>query len=80
MTKQIQMGQNTIGTIVKSMAYCPMTNKKIMNHSMTETLVAKVKKFGQLRDNSQILFSVTHDIIICIIYVTAFVVTGLNEY
>jgi len=80
MTKQIQMGQNTIGTIVKSMACCPMTNRKIMNHSMRETFVAKVKKFGQLRDNSQILFSFTHDIVICIIYVTAFVVTGLNEY
>ena len=44
-----RMGQNTIGTIMKSMASCLMTNKKITNHSVRKTLVAKLKKSGQSR-------------------------------
>ena len=46
---KIRMGQNTIGTIMKSMASCLLTNKKITNHSMRKTLVAKLKKSGQPR-------------------------------
>jgi len=51
MTKQIRMGQNTTGTIMKSMASCLMTNKNITNHSMRKMLVAKLKKSGQPPDN-----------------------------
>ncbi|KAK3725269.1 hypothetical protein QZH41_001284 [Actinostola sp. cb2023] len=46
---KIRMGQNAIGTILKSMASCLMTNKKLINHSMRKTLVSKLKKFGQPR-------------------------------
>lgn len=34
-------------TIMKSMAECLNTDKKITNHSMRKTLVAKLKKAGQ---------------------------------
>ena len=36
---KIRMGQNTIGNIMKSMAACLKTNKKLTNHSMKKTLV-----------------------------------------
>ena len=39
---KIRMGQNTIGNIMKSMAKCLNTNKKLINHSMRETLVSKL--------------------------------------
>ena len=44
---KIRTGQNTIGTIMQSMASCIMTNKKITIHSMRKTLVANLKKSGQ---------------------------------
>ena len=50
MTKQIRMGQNTIGTVMKSMASCLMTNKNITNHSVRKTLVTKLKKSGKPRN------------------------------
>ena len=36
---KIRMGQNTIGNIMRSMASCLKTNKKLTNHSMRKTLV-----------------------------------------
>ena len=47
---KIRMGQNTIGNIMKSMASCLKTNKKLTNHSMRKTLVSKLKKSGQPRN------------------------------
>ena len=47
---KVRMGQNTIGNIVKSMASCLNTNKKLTNHSMRKTLVSKLKKSGQARN------------------------------
>ena len=47
---KVQMGQNTIGNIVKSMASCLDTNKKLTNHSMRKTLVSKLKTSGQARN------------------------------
>ena len=44
------MGQNTTGNIMKSMASCLTTNKKLTNHSMRKTLVSKLKNSGQLRN------------------------------
>ena len=46
---KVRMGQNTIGNIMKSMASCLRTNKKLTNHSMRKTLVSKLKKSGQPR-------------------------------
>ena len=37
---KIRMGQNTIGNIMKSMASCLKTNKKLTNHTMRKTLVS----------------------------------------
>ena len=45
----IRMGQNTIGNIMKSMASCLKTNKKLTNH-MRKTLVSKLKKAGKPRN------------------------------
>ena len=47
---KVRMGQNTIGNIVKSMASCLDTNKKLTNHSMRKTLVSKLKTSGQARN------------------------------
>ena len=47
---KIRMGQNTIGNIMKSMASCLKTNKKLTNHSMRKTLVSKLKNSGQPRN------------------------------
>ena len=47
---KIRMGQNTIGNIMKSMASCLKTNKKLTNHSMRKTLVSKLKTSGQPRN------------------------------
>lgn len=47
---KVRMGQNTIGNIVKSMASCLNTNKKLTNHSMRKTLVSKLKTSVQARD------------------------------
>ena len=47
---KIRMGENTIGNIMKSMASCLKTNKKLTNHSMRKTLVSKLKKSGQPRN------------------------------
>ena len=47
---KVRMGQNTIGNIMKSMASCLKTNKKLTNHSMRKTLVSKLKKSGLLRN------------------------------
>ena len=47
---KIRMGQNTIGNIMKSMASCLKTNKKLTNHSMRKTLVSKLKKAGKPRN------------------------------
>ena len=47
---KIRMGQNTIGNIMKSMAKCLNTNKKLTNHSMRKTLVSKLKSSGQPRN------------------------------
>jgi len=44
---KIRMGQNTVGNIMKSMASCLKTNKKLTNHSMRKTLVSKLKNSGQ---------------------------------
>ena len=44
---KIRMGQNTISNIMKSMASCLKTNKKLTNHSMRKTLVSKLKNSGQ---------------------------------
>ena len=44
---KIRMGENTISKIMKSMASCLKTNKKLTNHSMRKTLVSKLKKSGQ---------------------------------
>ena len=38
---RVRMGTNTIGNIVKSMASCLNTSKKLTNHSMRKTLVSK---------------------------------------
>ena len=43
---KVRMGENTIGKIVKTMAACLTTDKKITNHSMRKTLVSKLKKAG----------------------------------
>ena len=45
-----RMGENTIGSIMKSMASSLSTDKKLTNHSMRKTLVAKLKKAGQPRN------------------------------
>ena len=47
---KVRMGQNTIGNIVKSMASCLDTNKKLTNHGMRKTLVSKLKTSGQARN------------------------------
>ena len=47
---KVLMRQNTIGNIMKSMASCLRTNKKLTNHSMRKTLVSKLKKSGQPRN------------------------------
>ncbi|XP_022807030.1 uncharacterized protein LOC111344097 [Stylophora pistillata] len=47
---KVRMGQNTIGNLMKSMASCLRTNKKLTNHSMRKTLVSKLKKSGQPRN------------------------------
>ena len=47
---KIRMGQNTIGNIMKSMASCLKTNKKLTNHSMRKTLVSELKNSGQPRN------------------------------
>lgn len=47
---KVRMGQNTIGNIMKSMASCLNTTKKLTNHSMRKTLVSKLKKAGQARN------------------------------
>ena len=47
---KVLMGQNNIGNIMKSMASCLRTNKKLTNHSMRKTLVSKLKKSGQPRN------------------------------
>ena len=44
---KIRMGKNTIGNIMKSMASCLKTNKKLTNQSMRKTLVSKLKKAGK---------------------------------
>ena len=44
---KIWMGQNTTGNIMKSMASCLKTNKKLTNHSMRKTLVSKLMNSGQ---------------------------------
>ena len=41
---KVRMGENTIGKIVKTMAACLTTDKKITNHSMRKTLVSKLRK------------------------------------
>jgi len=43
------MGQNTVGNIMKSMASCLKTDKKLTNHSMRKTLVLK-QNSGQPRN------------------------------
>ena len=47
---KIRMGQNTIGNIMKCMASCLKTNKKLANHSMRKTLVSILKSSCQLRN------------------------------
>ena len=47
---KISMGQNTIGNIMKSMASCLKTNKKLTNHNMRKTLVSKLKNSSQPRN------------------------------
>ena len=47
---RVFMGESTIGNIVKSMATCLKTTKKLTNHSMRKTLVSKLKKSGQARN------------------------------
>ena len=47
---KVRMGENSIGNIMKSMASCLKTNKKLTNHSMGKTLVSKLKKSGQPRN------------------------------
>lgn len=47
---KVRMGQNTIANLMKSMAYCLRTNKKLTSHSMRKTLVSKLKKSGQPRN------------------------------
>lgn len=47
---KVRMGENSIGNIMKSMASCLKTNKKLTNHSMRKTLVSKLKKSGQPRN------------------------------
>ena len=43
---KVRMGQNTIGNVMKSMASCLRTNKRLTNHSMRKTLVSKLRKPG----------------------------------
>lgn len=45
-----RMGENTIGSIVKSMTSCLNTNKKLINHYMKTTFVSKRKKSGQAQN------------------------------
>jgi hypothetical protein len=45
---RVRMGENTIGNIVKSMASCLNTSKKLTNHSMRKTLVSKLKVLDKL--------------------------------
>ena len=47
---KIRMGENMIGNIMKSMASCLKTTKKLTNHSMRKTLVSKLKRAGQPRN------------------------------
>ena len=47
---KVRMGQNTIGNIMKSMASCLKTNKKLTSHGMRKTLVSKLKKSGKPRN------------------------------
>ena len=47
---RVCMGENIIGNIVKSMATCLKTTKKLTNHSIQKTLVSKFKKSGQARN------------------------------
>ena len=47
---KLRMGQNTFGNIMKSMASCIKTNKKLTNHIMRKLLVLKLKKSGQPRN------------------------------
>ena len=47
---KIRTGENTIGNIMKSMASCLKTTKKLINHSMRKTLVSKLKRAGEPRN------------------------------
>ena len=47
---KIRMGKNTIGNIMRSMASCLKTNKKLTNHSTRKILVSKLKNSGQRRN------------------------------
>lgn len=47
---RVRMGENTIGNIMKNMATCLNTTKKLTNHSMRKTLVSKLKTSGQARN------------------------------
>ena len=44
------MGENPVGLIMKSVASCLKTGEKITKHSIGMTVVQKVKRCGQLRD------------------------------
>ena len=46
----LNLREPEIGNIVKTMASCLETNKKLTNHSMRKTLVSKLKKSGQPRN------------------------------
>ena len=46
---KIRMGQITIDNIMKSMASCLKTSKKLTSHSMRKRLVSKLKNSGQSR-------------------------------
>ena len=46
---KIRMGENTIGKIIKTIAACLKSDKKLTNHSMRKTLVSKLKKAGHPR-------------------------------
>ena len=43
---KMRMGENTIGKIMKNVASCLCNEKKITNHFMRKTFVAKLKKSG----------------------------------
>ena len=48
--RKSRIGENSIGLIMKSVASCLKTDKKITNHSMWKILVQKLKKCSQPRD------------------------------